>query len=306
MPNEASLPKPEDVIAFYDPAAAAAEATEPEEELPEPAVPDEPTVWPPDDAFISCVMPTTSKRRWCIERSLRCWQRQTWQHRELLVVHDGPGTCEDLVAPFMAADPRIRYVHLEGERLLGMKYNEAIELVKGPYVALWADDDWHHSARLEAVMRAMIAEKCEVGGTTTMLVFRERDKQVFHYWSTPLRPYLVSGTMVFAKHLWDETKFPNLRRGSDTHFANGMLSPVGNNVWKRWAIVNDPRLYCAFIHGGNTGNPLNDSDALDNSPAWQKLSGYEGNLRRWIEEPEAYGVPEYTPGELFPEPPKAA
>src|SRR3990167_8213676 len=78
-------PAPEDVDGRWVPPGMTPE----EAEAMRLAEPPEPTKWPALDSKVSCVMPTTSKRRFCIERSIRCWQKQTWEHRDLLVLHDG-------------------------------------------------------------------------------------------------------------------------------------------------------------------------------------------------------------------------
>jgi glycosyltransferase involved in cell wall biosynthesis len=232
------------------------------------------------DPHITCVMPTTKSRAWCIERSILCFLEQTYEHCDLLVVSDGPDG-EVIKALAEEFDPFVRHVHLDGERSLGHKYNAAVDLARGPYIALWADDDWNSPHRLDAVMRAMQAARKPIGGTNTMLAHRLSDKQTFLYWNQPLKPYLIGGTMIFHKKLWAACGgFPDWRRGSDTELARRMLFPT-ENLATQWAVVNDPRLYVAFVHGGNTGNPLNDKNG-DDAEVWTKLDGEEGNLRRYL------------------------
>lgn len=233
--------------------------------------------------------------------------KQSWPNRDLLVVHDGPGSVEDIVLPYAEQDRRIQYTHLDGDRLLGTKYNEGIELAQGEYIALWADDDWNHPNRLKAVLTAMMLDRCQVGGTTTMLAYHVPSKRAFLYWSTPFRPYLVSGTMIFARKLWEEAPFPNVQAASDTAFTNQLLTPDGA-TWRRWAVVNDPRLYCAFVHGNNTGTPLGrlvnvdrpaapfktevneEGELVEAQTAWTPLDGEEADMKWHLgDDAEAFG-----------------
>lgn len=237
------------------------------------------------DPHISCVMPTTLKRVKFLNRALRCWTNQTYQDRDLVIVSDGPGKAEIARAIHAALphDAKVRHVHLPDDptRLLGQKYNACVELAEGPFIACWADDDWHHPRRLEVVLRAMQAERVPTGATNTMLCYRERDKQAFLYWAPGIRPTLISGTMLFTKRDWEACgKFPKRQRASDSGFVQALLTDLGIP----WAAVDDPRLYCAFLHGDNTGNPLGEKTerSADSMISFTPLEGEEANMARHL------------------------
>lgn len=260
-----------------------------------------------DGPFVSCVMPTTAKRLWCLERSIRCWLRQTWGNRDLLIVSDGDGVDEIRKAIFAVAggDKRIAHVHVDSPATLGAKYNLSIGLAKGPYIALWADDDWHHPARLEVVMRALArinrqadldgdGGRILLGGTNTMMAYRTRDKASFMYWIDPLRPHLVSGTAIFAKELWKRIPFPELKQASDTAWMYRVLMPEEGRPGEERVIINDPRLYVAFVHGtdydidgGNRGNQLDRG--RESAGVWERMEDFD--MRRIItEDRELFGL----------------
>jgi len=210
-------------------------------------------------------MPTTARRRWCVPRAIRCWQKQTYPDRELIVVGDGLESVADLVP----ADPRISYVHLPGERVLGAKFNECLALAPGPYLAFWDDDDWHSPKRLAAMMDAMAPVGAEIAGTSSMLAYRPRDRKTFLY-KNPLNPlvtpYLIPGTIVFAKSLWATHPFPELKRAVDTHW---IITLLGNRTFAR---VDDPWLYIAMVHEDNTGNGLGQHD---DPLTWEHLEHFD-------------------------------
>ena len=261
------------------------------------------------DPRISCIMPTTAKRTWCLSRSIRCWLRQTWENRDLVIVSDGPGF-EDISAAI--AEPLreenylpvpmengqiyegnhlVRHFHLPDDptRVLGEKYNACVEIANGPFIAPWADDDWHHQQRLEVVMRSMQRQRTPVGSTNTMLCYRQRDQRTFLYWVPGLRPSLISGTMLFTKRHWEEAGgFPKKQRASDSGFVARLLQERK----LPWTAVDDPRLYCAFLHGENTGNPLGDTfeRSAEQMASFSPLEGEEANMRRHLGgDAEAFG-----------------
>lgn len=243
---------------------------------------------------ISCVMPTTVKRLWCLERSIRCWLRQTWQDRDLLIVSDGPGKqlIRDKIKEVAGKDPRVMHYHRAAKpATLGEKYNVCIKLAEGPYIAFWADDDWNHQARLEVVMRGMQDMNVRVGGTKTMVAYRTRDKQAFLYLLDPLVPHLIQGTVVVHKDICLTTPFRPVQSGSDTLWIMEVLWPnQGAEKGEECAVIQDPRLYVAFVHGtgyeadgGNNGNQLDRGK--EHRPVWDKLVGYD--LRHLIREDRA-------------------
>lgn len=244
---------------------------------------------------ISCVMPTTVKRLWCIPRSIRCWLRQTWQTRDLLVVSDG--TEEDCKQVAKAINEgcggfrsRIRHLHLfKKPETLGEKYNLGIAAAEGPYIALWADDDWNAPERLEFVMRGILKMGVRMAGSRTMICHRMRDKTNWLYMSAPQLPHLISGTMIFHKDVWIKKPWPHVQSGSDTTWVFSVLwstetdekgEPIGG---EEYALTDDPRIYVAFVHDDCTGNQLDRG--RDHRPVWERLDDYD--LRRLIKEDRA-------------------
>lgn len=259
--------------------------------------------------MIHCVMPTTSRRRWCIERAIKCWLAQDYPIADRrLVILDGPNTDGKSVRDLVPKHPRIFYLSLERDdpkvATVGDKYNLGCALAAtDDWIALWADDDWHSSKRLSAVVKEMERYGSDIGGTVSMMMYRMIDGQLFLYafpFSLEERPtddpdrvnfaatlpYLIGGTIIFARGRWQKIDgFKPMRSGTDSDFVNRIV--VGQESWTTNHVkiiperhghvmvaevitdlpdgtenvckvvqINDPRLYCAFIHGDNTGNPV--------------------------------------------------
>jgi len=237
---------------------------------------------------ISCVMPTTAKRLWCLGRSIRCWLRQTWQTRDLLIVSEGGG--KEVIARAIRRegrdDPRIRHVHFSSPPFatLGGKYDYSIALADGPYIALWADDDWNAPERLEFIMGGITKMGVSIAGSRTMVCYRVRDKTAWLYMSDPQLPHLISGTMIFHKDVWRRHPWPHVQSGSDTTWVFSVLWPKevteDGPGGEEYALMDDPRIYCAFVHADCTGNMLDRG--RDHRKVWERLDGYD--LRKLIKE----------------------
>lgn len=260
-----------------------------------------------DTPRITSVMPTTSRRLWCLGRSIRCWHRQTWPERELLVLSDGPGEVEirdtimkeigghqgDPIRHHEALDAaRIRHVHLrETPPTLGDKWNVGFELAGGPLLHFWGDDDWQSPVLLETVARALLGAGTRIAGSNTMLARRPRDASTWMYWSPPVRPHLVGGTIVFRKELWEKTRLPSAKSASDTAWQLLVYWPSdGTEEGEEYTMISDPRLYVAWIHDDNTGNALGtDPEAAEKREVWERITDFD--VRKLIvEDRDLFGL----------------
>ncbi len=201
---------------------------------------------------ISCVMPTTLRRRWCIPLAIRCFQHQIYPNRELVIVFDGPGSIADLVPD----DPQIRLVTLDGKRTLGAKFNACVEHARHRWVALWADDDWHAPQRLHVTMNAATTHGVAIASTHKRLfyVLQNGQRWLYDYGRNPVKlDYVLGGTLLFRKTVWDTAKFPELNAAVD----NGFIVDALQRDRVPYTIVDDETLYVAMIHDDNTRQPWN-------------------------------------------------
>lgn len=193
---------------------------------------------PGETPLVSCLM-VTRERRSFAERAIRCFQAQTYQRRELVIVDDGPddGLADHITA---LADPRIRHVRLPDEgKPLGELRAISVARAQGTVVAQWDDDDLSDPERLRVQLTAITRL-----GTDMCLLLRER-----LWW--PERGLLGlsvqrlwEGSMVCAKAVLPP--YPALARGEDT--------PVVEQVYleRRTALVDMPELYTYVMHSANT------------------------------------------------------
>src|SRR5262249_59470665 len=105
--------------------------------------------------LVSCLMLSRGERFPALH-AIECFQRQTYPHRELVVVIDRPkGTLAEHIAEL--DDSRIRVVTSTEERALGQLRNLAVASAQGEYVCNWDDDDLSAPDRIQAQLDALHA-----------------------------------------------------------------------------------------------------------------------------------------------------
>jgi glycosyltransferase involved in cell wall biosynthesis len=194
---------------------------------------------PPQAPLVSCLMPTHNRRRF-VAQSIAYFQRQDYEHRELVVLDDG----DDRVADLIPADPRIRYVPLDERLVLGEKRNRACELARGEIVVHWDDDDWHAPHRLSYQVAELERHGAALCGTGKVLYLEPAASRAWLYESPATRRRWISG-LGYRKELWRENRFAHVAVGEDTRF-------VWNPRIGAPLVLPDHRFFVGVVHDANT------------------------------------------------------
>lgn len=201
---------------------------------------------------VSCVMPTTARRRWCIPWAIEYFTAQICERGaigpiELLIVGDGADTVGDLVP----RDKRIRYLHAESDMPLGAKFNLGVARASYDLVALWADDDYHAPWRLDYQAAQLVEAGREICGLRKMLFHRIGGDTTWLYERVDDAPFFMGGSVLFRRSYWQRHGFDaQARRHADAAFTNA-ISPL---EYARCALaLDDYRYYVAINHDDNTG-----------------------------------------------------
>ena len=114
--------------------------------------------------MISCLT-ITLNRLVLLKEAVRCYCRQTYPNRELIIVTDGTPqyrqAIDDYIGWLGRADIYPVYMAESGQPL-GVLRNIALDVAKGTIVCQWDDDDLNHPERLERQFDAY--ELCGSGG----------------------------------------------------------------------------------------------------------------------------------------------
>ena len=102
----------------------------------------------PPNELVSCIMPTRDRPAF-FEQAMRCFQRQSYEQAELIVLDDGEQSVEKLCSGL----PRVRYVRLDQPTLTGTKMNIGVAHAQGNILQKLDDDDYYHPDFLQLAVK---------------------------------------------------------------------------------------------------------------------------------------------------------
>lgn len=125
----------------------------------------------PRSPLISCLC-VTRKRPELLARSIRCFQAQRWENRELLILYEDDDSATRAYLSTLT-DPMIRTVEVPAhpKRTLGELRNLAVEAARGRWFCQWDDDDWYHTERLCAQWATLLGHRADACVLLHWLVF---------------------------------------------------------------------------------------------------------------------------------------
>jgi glycosyltransferase involved in cell wall biosynthesis len=159
---------------------------------------------------VSCLMVTADRRRF-VRRALLCYRRQTYPHRELVIVDDGREPLDDLLTGFAPGEVLYHRLARNPGNVLGRLRNISLELATGDLCANWDDDDWYHPDRLAVQVAALVdgARSCSLAAA---LVHLDAAPYSRHAFVSPFR-HGVPGSLVYPRS--GAARHPEVRRGED-------------------------------------------------------------------------------------------
>lgn len=170
-------------------------------------------IWQPNTfassvGLVSCIMPTKNRRSF-IPAAIACFQAQTYDKKELLIVDNG-----DSVADLMPNDRRIRYMRLTATQTTGQLRNFCCQQARGEFIAHWDDDDWSHPRRLEEQI-VELGEKQVTGYRG--IVFHGPGDDVWMY--SGVHGFAVGTSLLYRRKYWEQNRFVNQQIGEDGEFV---------------------------------------------------------------------------------------
>ena len=200
----------------------------------------EPSRIPTDPPLISCLMVS----RGCLfpaRFAIGCYQRQTWPHRELLIVCGVPG---NQLADYVAAlgDPTIRFVSTDPASL-GELRNVSVDAARGSLLCQWDDDDLYHAQRLEFQHEQLAASAAAAHFLRRLVVWWPAQRRL-----AISKRRVWEGSMLVRREALG--RYLPIGRREDTR-AVGDLRQHRDRI----ALTDEPLAYCYIIHGSNTSGP---------------------------------------------------
>lgn len=186
--------------------------------------------------LVSCILPTCDRADF-FPQALRCFLRQTYTPKELIVVDDGGQPVEHVCAGIDC----VRYVRLGRVTPTGTKLNIGIEHARGDILQKLDDDDYYHPGFLRTAVAtlssrtpaALITWDCFL----ILMAGESRARYTGHGWT-------AGGTLCFPRRVWESSPFRDVAADEDWWFLNDHSSEI--------ATVCAPEQYMLVRHGRNT------------------------------------------------------
>jgi glycosyltransferase involved in cell wall biosynthesis len=199
--------------------------------------------------LVSCIL-VTRDRETFLSQALRCFARQDYPRKELIVVDDG----DTSVGPLCEGRKNVTYLRLASSTPTGTKLNLGIEAARGDILQKLDDDDFYApgfvSAAVGRLQRARREGALVAWCCFPVLIARER--RLFfsgHGWK-------AGGTLCFRRSLWKHRPFRDIYSSSDSWFIRDTAPHVvGVCASKQYLLVR---------HGANTWRYVDGFGAAEN------------------------------------------
>jgi glycosyltransferase involved in cell wall biosynthesis len=198
--------------------------------------------------LVSCVMATHDRLSF-LKQALRCFARQSYAPRELIVVDDGARSA----AALCRGREGVRHLRLETPASLGAKLNLGIEQARGTILQKLDDDDYYGPGFLEAaaghLLRAGRASSLVAWDCFLLLLAGERQLRYSG------ESWAAGGTFCFHRCLWERAPFRDAPRAVDTWFLRDHRPEIIR--------VRETEQYICVRHGANTWVRMPDGEPVD-------------------------------------------
>ena len=172
---------------------------------------------------------------------LWCFDRQTWPHKELIVVDSSR-------EPMSERRADLRVLPVPPGSNVPSKRNLALAAARGHYVAWFDDDDWQHPARLEQAVPMLTAGAALASAGNSWFVDLLGDG-IYPYRS---RDGIIFNSAVFAAGLARDVRFDQrVSRASDAAWLAAVTRHAGDGVRALAGTVHTIWL----CHNANLSNP---------------------------------------------------
>ena len=198
-----------------------------------------------EQPLVTCLCLTMAGRSEFLKRAVECFARQTYPHKELLIVAD---SWKDAAA-ILDSDGMVRVgsnisVYVTAEKCnIGRKRNLGIESAGGSdLIAIFDDDDFSAPNRLDFQVQSLQVSQKAVTG---FQVCKFTDGASWWQYRAGAG-FVVGSSLCFRRDWWAAHTFPEIQIGEDVQFCD-----VAHSA-RELAMCPDMDLMYATIHGGNT------------------------------------------------------
>ncbi len=239
-----------------------------------------------------CAVMLVNGRPEMVQRAIRCFREQTYQHKDLFVLDS---SAEPVGAKSLGLQ-QVEYATMRGSKLsIGNLRNRANGFPCTDILSHWDSDDWSHPRRIEEQVALLQASGKPCVGYRDMIFWNETQGQFCGAWlySNNDPRYCLGTSLCYWRSAWEARPFPDAPKlggsGEDKLWLEeidsmGVCSSAGaqQNVGGTWWQVQikdqeQPRMI-ASIHGGNTSTQYADLGRVE-SNNWRRAPEWDAHCR---------------------------
>lgn len=194
--------------------------------------------------LVSCVMPTGARPH-LLEQALRCFEAQTYPHRELILVDDGS-------APKGGLPAQVRRLAVAPSTLTGTKMNLGLAVAEGRVFQKLDDDDYYAPSFLETAVSALLSSPKDVIVAWDGFLVMFAGSRELRFSGHQRR---AGGSLCFRREVWEQHPFREAPNRIDTLFLKDADRPIVR--------ICAPELYVVLRHGANTWNTRRNGGSVD-------------------------------------------
>ena len=213
------------------------------------------------EPMVSCLC-VTEERPAFMPWLLWCFERQTWQHRELVIV-------DSSIQPLQIVERKeIRIIRVSPGLNVAKKRNIVLREAHGEIITWFDDDDWQHPDKLSLLVKALNGDAVYAGSSKAWFV-DIIGKRCASYncsnWHILFNSAGFRRNAVLPIHFQE-----NVRQASDTRWMNNL-----NTQYRTRAVVMDPNvpMFLWLCHGNNLSNPARKKNFSQPLEVVKKLVG---------------------------------
>ncbi|WLD94946.1 glycosyltransferase family 2 protein [Alkalihalobacillus sp. AL-G] len=180
---------------------------------------------------------TCTNKQDCLSTILQNYMRQTWQHKELILILNNDDLDFDEWKQSLSHIPNISIYQLSQEKTLGECLNYGVSKSKYNYIAKFDDDDYYSKHYLKDSIRTLRESQAKVVGKTTIYMYFEEDQSLQLYNPYKYAPdsekisenqydrkVMMGGTLFFEKKIQRVVPFQSTSIGEDAKFCEDCLN----------------------------------------------------------------------------------
>lgn len=203
-----------------------------------------------------------------------CYDRQTWPHKELVIV-------DSSTEPFVSNRSDIRVVQVDSGTGVARKRNSALKEARGEVITWFDDDDWQHPNKLAWLVEALSNGASYAGCSNSWFLDLAAGRCVKHRGQAGRILFNSAG---FMKNAVQSIAFKeDIHKASDTHWMHDLERRLGRASTQ---IIDDKVLFFWLCHKDNLSNPSKRRNFTEPLTALKSVIG----VNAWGNTDEALGA----------------